>query len=603
MIQRLIITLTFLLASQLLAAQEAQPKIIGGEDANSQWHTLVALIQKPLKEQAAAGGAQYPVFQAQFCGGTLLSENWVMTAAHCVESGTTSGNPANLEVLVGTHSLAGSPNSELLLQVQSIHRHPGYNASTSRNDIALLRLAEPANPSLSDQASAVLALPETDTELEDAESYDEILTALGWGVVSYNTPDRTGPVYALDLQEVNLDFVTNENCQDLYTANAPGQDPIFSTMICAYEPDFDDGEDPFGEDSCQADSGGPLFLNGSGPRDDNPQFGITSFGYECGDFTLPGVYTRVSQFLGWIEQVTSFNGIEMRNLTIGDDDGQNQGINNFPITIPVENTGTLSATGFSLTIQHSKDITLSASQAGLECAAASSTLTECTYTGSAIAGGSTTALSLNADDNGGRSTGSEAMPVTVTLDKHRDYHRLDDSGTVTLYFGEPLLQFSAEAVCLTPGASSSQMRVEATLNNTSTQIDSLGTQVSGTLPETLTLVGNASPACDFDSGDVVCELGEIEAGEEGSTTIGVTADPETMETLTLALGNDNGLAVGSSLSVDVELDFTREDLEECPVIPTTTARPTSGGGSSGGGGAFQLLTLLLLGWTGLARRR
>ena len=55
MIQRLIITLTFLLASQLLAAQEAQPKIIGGEDANSQWHTLVALIQKPLKEQAAAG--------------------------------------------------------------------------------------------------------------------------------------------------------------------------------------------------------------------------------------------------------------------------------------------------------------------------------------------------------------------------------------------------------------------------------------------------------------------------------------------------------------------------------------------------------------------
>lgn len=601
MIRNTALALATLLASQTLLANTASPRIVGGKDADAGWKNLVALISKSAKEYAVNNEFDNPVFQAQFCGGTLLSEEWVLTAAHCV----TGEQSSDIEIMVGSQTLNIAPSSDKLLDVQSIHIHPGYNSATDRNDIALIRLSELADPSLSSVSTAVLALPGTDQELEALLDNDDVMTALGWGVVTYDQLDEDPalePVFTLDLQEVGLDYVSNSDCQNLYDNNA-NSETIYDSMLCANEPDPDAG-DTFGEDSCQGDSGGPLFITAA-TLNDSPQAGITSFGYNCGDFNVPGVYSRVSKFLGWIEQTTNINGIALRNLTIGETAVQNQGVGNFPLNIPVKNIGSNSATNFSLAIQHSWNLSLTPAltETGLDCTNPSSTLTQCEYTGPSVAGNSTQELAFSANDSSARSTGSEILNVTVTLDKYRDYHRLDDNGTVPIYFGTPTLNITAEPFCLNPGSSSVQMRVEATLGNSSAQLYSEGTIVTGTLPEGLTLVGNASPSCTLEDDLFTCTVGQLNAGEEKTAIVAVTAAPDTLQTLEVEVDNDNGLSPSSNLSASVELDFSREDLPTCPAIPTPVSNLTGSGSSGGGGGSTSLSLLGLLALLGLRRKR
>lgn len=598
MVHHTVLTLAALLASQSLLANNASTRIVGGKNADAEWNTVVALVSKTGKENAVQASDPLPVYRAQFCGGTLLSGDWVLTAAHCVEGLLSS----SIEIMVGSQSLDISPNSSLLKDVQSIHIHPSYDTFTDRNDIALLRLAEPADPSLPNVSTAVLSLESTDQILEALSSYDDVMTALGWGVEAYESPDRNTPYYPIALQEVSLDYVTNTTCQSRYNTNANGE-TIYSSMICANEIEPGDEGDIFGEDSCQGDSGGPLFIT-SATLNDSPQAGVTSFGYQCGDYNIPGVYSRVSLFLGWIEQTTNISGIALRNLAIGENTLQNQGVNSFPLHIPVKNAGTGNATHFAVSIEHSADLILTPTPAetGLNCTSPSSTQTKCDYTGSAVGGGSTRELIFNANDSSARTAGSETLSVTVTLDEYRDYHRLDDSGTVPVYFGEPVLGIAAEPFCLNPSGSSVQMRIEATLTNSSPQIHSEGTRVTGTLPEGLALFGRASPNCSLENDLFTCTVGQLDAEKTLTATFAVTAAPETLETVNLEIDNENGAAIpGSTLSTSVELDFSREDLPTCPAIPTPVSNLT--GGSSGGGGTLSLALLWMLALLGLRHKR
>jgi uncharacterized protein YjaZ len=228
---------------------------------------LRALLSGRIVGGGAAGPADNPfqvallfaaepdAARAQFCGGTLLTETHVVTAAHCSDF-VTAGQ---VQVLTGARRLDGTG---VRRNVRRIAIHPGWNAATFDNDAAVWELDTPA------AGTAVASLATEDGPV------GANLLATGWGATSEGGPG------AIDLQRVAVPLADRGNCND---ANSYGGQ-ITDVMLCA-------GVDAGGVDSCQGDSGGPL-TRGPG---NGTLTGITSWGTGCARPNLFGVYTRVSQ--------------------------------------------------------------------------------------------------------------------------------------------------------------------------------------------------------------------------------------------------------------------------------------------------------------------
>lgn len=217
-----------------------------------------------------------------FCGGSLIVEGVVLTAAHCI-----TDTSARISISKGKINLPDIEEVDLQ-EVKAIIPHPGYDPQRMVHDIALLFLESPQHVSMD-------SLPEH-VRLSLARE------PLGWQngqplrVIGFGNTTSFGYLFPEKLQEVLLPRVSNEECQRLQPEFI-----ITDGQICA-------GNVVKGSvDSCQGDSGGPLFSYNENSGSYILE-GIVSYGYGCAQEGKPGVYTNVATYHNWIlDQVNGYH--------------------------------------------------------------------------------------------------------------------------------------------------------------------------------------------------------------------------------------------------------------------------------------------------------
>ncbi|KAM3873278.1 trypsin-2 [Diretmus argenteus] len=193
-----------------------------------------------------------------FCGGSLVNENWVVSAAHCYKS--------RVEVRMGEHNIRVTEGHEQFISSSRVIRHPKYSSYNINNDFMLIKLSKPATLNAYVQPVALPTRCAPDGTM---------CKVTGWGNTMSSTADRN------KLQCLDIPILSHADCNNAY----PGM--ITNTMFCA-------GYLEGGKDSCQGDSGGPVVCN-------DVLQGVVSWGYGCAERDHPGVYAKVCMVTEWLQ--------------------------------------------------------------------------------------------------------------------------------------------------------------------------------------------------------------------------------------------------------------------------------------------------------------
>ncbi|GAB0094521.1 hypothetical protein DMENIID0001_098310 [Sergentomyia squamirostris] len=256
-----------------IAAVKASPtsnRVVGGVEAIPHSAPYVVSLQWNYWNNDEAS--------RHFCGGVILSEEWILTAAHCMNGVPEDGY---MLVVAGKHDLKVRESGEQSSHVDRKVTHHLFTGGIAPYDLTMLHLVTPLQFS---ETVRSVSLPSSGTV------FSGNLEIFGWGSISADL----SPKFPNKLQRTTLPILNWEDCEAIM--GGPGVTPLHQTNICT-------GPLTGGQGACHGDSGSAL-VHFDHMTGEHVIVGIVSWGFfPCGAINSPSIYTDVAQFLDWIHRV------------------------------------------------------------------------------------------------------------------------------------------------------------------------------------------------------------------------------------------------------------------------------------------------------------